>query len=73
MTLRVSDRIRPELSDKRDPLGMIRDSINVTYNTANLAGDDAVRRVALTMLAHLSKERRAAKIPEFKRVPKVHA
>lgn len=67
MTLPVADRVRPIVSDSGDSLGLIRDAVNATYYAADMAGDIPVRRVALTMLAHLAKERRAAKLPEFKK------
>lgn len=68
--LPVADRVRVELSDPRDPLGLIRDAINLTYHKANNAGDEKLRAASLTMLAHLAKVRRAAKIPEFKTPPR---
>lgn len=70
MTLRpripVAERIGVGPSHKDDPLGLIRDAINVTYDGAKVSGNDSVRVVALKMLAHLSKERRVAKIPQYR-------
>lgn len=62
----LHSRFSASLSDPKDPLALIRDAINATYHRATVEQDNALRVLAMTMLAHLAKERRAAGIPEIR-------